>query len=662
MYQPTTAVKKILKLGKRIRGIAGGSSAGKTIAILLWLIDKAQTNNNLLISVVSETFPHLKRGAMRDFLNIMETHNSFENKRWNKTDCIYEFKTHSIIEFFSADQPGKVRGPRRDIIFINEANNISYETYTQLEIRTKDIVWLDWNPVSEFWFYTQVKQGDVDFLTLTYKDNEALDPKQVDALEARMGNKNWWRVYGLGLLGVIEGRIYSDWNFVDDVPHEAKLFCRGLDFGYTNDPSALVAAYQFNDGYILDEELYRRGMTNNQIADFLNNLSYSLVKADSAEPKSIEEIKQYGINIVPVLKGRDSIRQGIQYVQDQRISVTKRSVNLIKEYRSYLWQQDNDGKFLNKPEGGGDHCFIGSTYIQTDKGLVMIKQIKKGMNVLTSNGCKNVLKKWNNGERQVTNYLLQYDTGCVNIVCTPDHKVKVGNIWKKISKLQSGDKVYLSRDFLEKYGTSIQEKGIFQKGQKGCTLPYGNTLEGKSLKDFISIIKMGIHGIIDWKIWHWLKHLNIFRFTQNYVSKTIRFSQESFREKELLLLPFGTKLQRGWNGTVDTLLKSMQREYLQNVSVNFVGNIIKQETQKNLNTAIKIVKLKHFVVGESWKENVYDLTVEESHEYFANGILVHNCMDCVRYLFDESQKAKTNKENYKYLPQFEIPMDMDLGL
>jgi phage terminase large subunit len=347
MYIMTSATKKLLKLKKRIRGIAGGASASKTISILLWLIDKAQTNQGLLISVVSETFPHLKRGAMRDFLNIMETHGYFQNKRWNKTDCIYEFPTHSIIEFFSADQPGKVRGPRRDIMFINEANNVTYETYTQLEIRTKDIIWLDWNPVAEFWWYSEVlPKQDVDFLTLTYRDNEALTPEQVDALEVRKGNKNWWQVYGLGQLGVIEGRIYTDWLLdIENIPHEARLERYGLDFGYSNDPTAIVAIYKFNQGYILDEVCYQKKLDNHQIANILLNQDRGLVIADSAEPKSIDEILSYGVSILPSMKGAGSVQKGIQFVQQQRISVTKRSINLIKEYRNYLWIPDRDGKY-----------------------------------------------------------------------------------------------------------------------------------------------------------------------------------------------------------------------------------------------------------------------------------------------------------------------------
>jgi phage terminase large subunit len=363
MYQETRAYKKLLKLSKRIRGVSGGTSASKTISILMWLIDKAQSNLSLRISVVSESFPHLKRGAIRDFISIMQEHDYFREKNWNKTDYIYRFDTGSIIEFFSADQPGKVRGPRRDILFINEANNISYETYTQLEIRTKKIVWLDWNPVSEFWWYTEVQpKQDVDFITLTYQDNEALDPLVVQAIEVRKGNKNWWKVYGEGLLGEAEGRIFKDWQVVDEVPHEARLERYGLDFGYSNDPTGVVAIYYYNGGYILDEIAYLKQLSNKQIADILINLPRALVMADSAEPKSVDEIRTYGINILPAQKGQGSVLQGIQYVQDQRISVTKRSLNLLKEYRNYLWMTDKDGIIINEPSPIFNHLMDAIRY------------------------------------------------------------------------------------------------------------------------------------------------------------------------------------------------------------------------------------------------------------------------------------------------------------
>lgn len=361
----TTATDKIFSLRKRIRGVSGGTSASKTISILLWMIQRAQTVPNELQSVVSETFPHLKRGAIRDFLAIMEEHKYFNGDSWNKTDYIYTFPNGSKIEFFSVDQEGKVRGPRRDILFINEADRISYDIYTQLEVRTKKIIWLDWNPVSEFWWYTDVKtHQDVDFLTLTYKDNQGLSKEIVQAIEARRWNKAWWRVYGEGQLGEVEGRIYKGWELRDDIPHEARLERRGLDFGYSIDPTAMVSIYYYNGGYILDENIYQRGLNNKQIADVINNLDRkeTLVIADSAEPKSIDEIRLYGVNILPTTKGKDSVRQGIQFVQQQQVSVTKRSVNLWKEYNAYLWEEDTDGKPTNTPSPVWNHCMDAIRY------------------------------------------------------------------------------------------------------------------------------------------------------------------------------------------------------------------------------------------------------------------------------------------------------------
>lgn len=351
MYTATTSTHKLLKLNKRLRGVAGGTSAGKTISILQILIHYAQTHEGELISIVSESFPHLRRGAMRDFLNIMQTHKYFKDDLWSKTDYTYTFETGSKMEFFSADQPGKVRGPRRDVLYINEANNIPYEAYDQLAIRTKKVIWLDWNPTNEFWWYTEVAPHyEHDFITLTYKDNEALDASIVQDIEAHKHNKSWWQVYGLGKLGEVEGKIYTDWQIIDEIPHEARLERRGLDFGFSNDPTVIVDLYYYNGGYIVDEVVYMKGMHNKDIADRIlaQPNPQVLVVADSAEPKSIDEIKNYGVNIIPADKGPGSVKRMIDYVQTQKMSLTKRSTMTIKSYRNFLWKVDRDGKILNE--------------------------------------------------------------------------------------------------------------------------------------------------------------------------------------------------------------------------------------------------------------------------------------------------------------------------
>ena len=348
----TTALRKILSLKKRLKIIQGGTSASKTISILQIFIDKAQSKKGYISSVVSETMPHLKRGAMRDFLNIMEGHGYFKENSWNKTDFIYTFETGSKIEFFSADSPDKVRGPRRNgDLFMNECNNIPYDTYTQLAIRTEGDIYLDYNPVSSFWVQEEIMQKlDYDFIILTYRDNEGLSPQIIKEIESRKENRNFWNVFGLGQLGEIEGKIYKDWKTIDEIPHEARLISYGLDFGYKNDPSVIVAIYYLNGGYIVDEICYQLGLFNKQLTDIFKVHPVAPIIADSAEPKSIDEMRLYGLTILPATKGKGSVSQGIAFVQQQRMSITKSSVNLLKSYRNYVNIVDKDGKTTNEPD------------------------------------------------------------------------------------------------------------------------------------------------------------------------------------------------------------------------------------------------------------------------------------------------------------------------
>lgn len=360
-YRITTATKKIAKLDKRIRAVQGGTAASKTVSTLMYLIDDAQTDKAAtLASVVSESFPHIRRGAMRDFLNVMEGQGYFNEGRWDKTNSTYCFESGSKIEFFSADQPDKVRGPRRDRLFINEANNVPLETFNQLEVRTNEYVFLDWNPTNEFWFYTDVigHRDDVDHLILTYKDNEALNPEIIKSIEQRKVNKPWWKVYGLGQLGAVEGRIYTDWRIIDEVPHEARLIGYGLDFGFTNDPTVISSIHYHDGGYVVEEKLYGSGFNNQQIAEFLMTLPQAVVVADAAEPKSIEEIRIAGrgkIAVIPSTKGKGSVNARISFVQAQRMSITKDSTSIIRDYRNYMWSIDDSGRSINEPEHEFSH-------------------------------------------------------------------------------------------------------------------------------------------------------------------------------------------------------------------------------------------------------------------------------------------------------------------
>ena len=360
-FKLTTVIKKIRKLDKFVKGIQGGTSAGKTFGILPILIHIAAKNSNTEISIVAESIPHLKRGAMKDFKKIMIATGRYLDMRWNASDFKYTFANGSVIEFFSADNDAKLRGARRDYLYMNECNNMTFHAYTELASRTKKGVYLDWNPVNEFWFHSELQgDDDVDFLIVNYLDNEACPESALNFIlkakeKAKTSNywDNWYRVYGLGEIGNLEGVIFNNWKTIDSIPGEAKLLGIGLDFGYTNDPTAIVEVYSYNNQRILNEICYKTGMLNSDIAKVLpNNI---IIYADSSEPKSIDEIRRYGKMIKGVTKGKDSINYGIDIMQQQEYLVTSNSTNLIKEFRTYTWDKDKQGNKLNRPIDSNNH-------------------------------------------------------------------------------------------------------------------------------------------------------------------------------------------------------------------------------------------------------------------------------------------------------------------
>jgi len=383
----TTAIKKLRKLNKRVRKVPGGTSAGKTYGIIPIEIDYATKHPGTETSIVSESIPHLRRGALKDFIKIMIDTNRWVQSNFNKSLLKYTFSNGSYIEFFSTDQPDRLRGARRHRLYMNECNNSNFEAYMQLSIRTRDVIWLDWNPTHEFWANTELEDGeDIETLTLTYKDNQALSQNIVKEIEkAREKGKeskywaNWWRVYGLGLQGSLEGVILKNWQTVDRLPPESKYIASGMDFGYTNDPTTLVDVYIYNNQYIFNEVIYQTGLLNNDIANKIKSDGIQrLIYADSAEPKSIEEIRRHGIRIYGADKGKDSIVHGIDLLQQENFKVTKKSTNLIKELRGYTWDTDKNGKAINKPIDYLNHAIDAIRYfaimkMKTNSGKYSIR-------------------------------------------------------------------------------------------------------------------------------------------------------------------------------------------------------------------------------------------------------------------------------------------------
>ena len=373
MFIVTTAIKRLLKLKKRIKVVRGGTSAGKTFGIIPILIDRCTKEKDLEISIVSESIPHLRRGALKDFLKIMMDLNRYKSANFNKSTLKYTFSNGSYIEFFSADQPDRLRGARRTDLYVNECNNITFDAYYQLAIRTSGDIWLDYNPASLFWVDREIiGQEDVDFITLTYKDNEALSETIVQEIEKAKYKtseywRNWWKVYGLGQIGSLEGVCITEWQEIE-LPKEARLLSYGMDFGYTNDPTTLIALYKYNNAYIFDEVIYQKKLLNSDISDLLKaNEVTDIIYADNAEPKSIAELKNYGHTVLPCIKGKDSIVYGINLINQNEIYITSRSKNLINELQSYIWIVDKEGNKVNKPIDAFNHCIDAARYAITSQ-------------------------------------------------------------------------------------------------------------------------------------------------------------------------------------------------------------------------------------------------------------------------------------------------------
>jgi len=377
-FKRTKSVDRILKMKSRKKVIQGGSSAGKTFAILAILIDRAIKNENISISVIAESMPHLRRGALRDFLKIMKDTGRYFEDHYNRTNLIYTFSNGSYIEFFAADQSDKLKGARRDILYCNEANHITYDAYLQLSIRTRQDIYIDFNPTKRFWAHDGVlAEDDAELLILTYKDNSALDKNTINQFKINIEKaktsdywKNWCKVYIDGEIGSLEGVIFDNWKTIDRIPDEARLIGYGLDFGYSNDPTALIGVWKWNDNYILDEEIFQSGLTNNQIHSIMVQLNISKsneIWADSAEPKSIKDLKNYGWKVFPVVKGKDSIMYGISLIQEYNLYITSKSKNIIDEFQNYQWMKDKNDNSKNTPIDAFNHTIDAVRYLFMSK-------------------------------------------------------------------------------------------------------------------------------------------------------------------------------------------------------------------------------------------------------------------------------------------------------
>jgi len=367
--------------------IQGGMSAGKTFAILTLLVGYADSYAESLITVVGLSYPHLEAGSIRDFIKIMKEVNRWDDERWNRSAKTYTFANGSVIEFKSIDRMS-ARGPRRDVLFVNEANGITYETFQELAGRTKDLVVIDYNPSAKFWAHEELVEkqpNDTSFVILTYLDNEALSTREVQNIEGRKPKdgeqpSNWWVVYGLGQIGSLEGNIYSGWQeaTVDKITTEGKLVRYGLDFGFSNDETALVAVYDLPDQKLgVVEVLYRKGLLGSQYGDIFRQLNIDptvLIIADSARPEIIAEIRKDGFRCIGADKNAGSVLRGIDRVSQQQIMFA--GDNLKREYLSYAWRAKRSGEIVDEPQDGNDHLMDALRYAVDDLAKTPIEYAK----------------------------------------------------------------------------------------------------------------------------------------------------------------------------------------------------------------------------------------------------------------------------------------------
>ena len=379
MIKVTTALNKICALKKRIWCLQGSQGAAKTYSACIIIIDLLAQEKNKEYYIVSSELSKMRDTVLKDFVNIITD---------RQIDCRMTgiehgspkiiFSTGSFVRFIGLDKDDVGKGLRSDLVYVNEANKINFESYRELTSRAKRII-IDYNPNVEFWAHKEViPREDCDFLKLTFLDNEYLSKEERAEIlryktkgyneDGTIKSEYWankWQVYGLGNTGGIEGVIFESFKEIDQVPDGARLLGHGMDFGYTNDPTAITSIYKYNDSIILDEEIYSTGLLNSDIIRLCKQQSIGTalyIYADAAEPKSIAEIKRGGIRIMPAKKGADSINFGIGLIQEQDIIITKRSKNVIKEFQSYTWAKTRTGERLNKPIDINNHAIDGIRY------------------------------------------------------------------------------------------------------------------------------------------------------------------------------------------------------------------------------------------------------------------------------------------------------------
>ena len=382
----TSKTYRDIDSSRRICILQGGTRSGKSYSALQWLLVRALSEPNIVVSVVRKSFPSMRVSIMRDWQGILKELGIWQEDRWSATEHIYEFDNGSMVEFMSIDSSEKRKGSSRDYLFVDEANELSREDWFQLFIRTRKKSIIAYNPSfgTNHYIFTEIQlHPESDLYISTFKDNPYLEKQLIEEIERLKDiNPEYYKIYGMGLPGNNVGTIFSI-NVVDDVPENAEFVAFGMDFGFSVDPTALVAIWKRDKDLYIEELIYRKGMVTSDIADELRRLEVGReeIWADSAEGRLIEELYRLGFNIKPVKKGKDSIRMGLDLMMQYRLNVKKNSTNVVKEFGEYVWMVDKQGNFENVPVDYSNHSIDAIRYVCMER--LNAKKIKAGQYSIT---------------------------------------------------------------------------------------------------------------------------------------------------------------------------------------------------------------------------------------------------------------------------------------
>ena len=674
--------------------LQGSSRSSKTYSIIqllcVWCHERAKTT----VSIIRAGMPSIKRTVYRDFRDVMISFGWWDERNMNKSDFIYYFDNGSWIEFFSTDNEQKVRGSKRKILFVNEANELSFIEWQQLQMRTTEFSILDYNPSfsEEHWINLVNQEKSTYFFISTYKDNPFLEPKVVAEIESlQWKNKSLWQVYGLGQRAVVEGLVFPHYTLVDAIPYEAKKHrCIGMDFGYSSDPTAIVEVAFWGKKLYVDEHCYRTHMLATDIIAELKRFDWCPeIISESADPRLIDEIYNAGLDIKPVHKTPGSINAGLTKMQEYEICITRRSTNIIKEFKNYTYRQDKEGKWLNEPIDCYNHCFVADTMVNTIDGKKRIVDIKIGDFVYTSNGLHPVTNLFIQGCREVWRVSFDFGNFAIEIEATPDHRIKTNRGWKQLKDIQEQDVLYILKSEIEegqilkaknsmvKYITDTEARDIFPVEHIDSIESYGSSTMAKYQRDVISIIKTKIPPIMLSKILNSCKAEAICHCILRSASKMRLNLQECARIwQRLVNMPKNGIIQKkvadGTPNIQGSNVKKENQEFssaiaaernlsqktseseatisaqitvsqnteeictstMKQESVLAVGKSLLSTSIQDRNTAVGYA-VRGIKIKSKGIKPTYDIEVAGQHEFFANGVLVHNCIDSVRYVILE---------------------------